>query len=50
MKDGDRLLIELKREAEIRDRCYQFLQLFLCGCSYTPDWLYWREWVDASRS
>jgi len=50
MKDGDKLLIELKKRAEIRDRYHQFLLLYLHGCAYTPDWLYWGEWVDANRS
>jgi len=52
MKDGDRLLAELRRKAEteIRDRYYQFSTLLSRGYPYTPDWLYWAEWIDAHRS
>ena len=50
MKSGDKLLIELQWRASVRDRYHQFLQLFLRGCPYVPDWLYWEEWVSANRS
>ncbi len=50
MKDGDKLLAGLQQKAELRDRCHQFLKLLLCCRLYAPDWLYWQEWIDASRS
>jgi len=50
IKDGDRLLAELRRRAGIRDRYYQFFTLLSRGYLYTPDWLYWTEWLDAHRS
>jgi len=50
MKDGDKLLAVLQQRAGIHDRYHQFILLFLRGRSYTPDWIYWKEWIDAHRS
>ena len=46
MKEGDRLLYELKEAARKRDA----IELILFAANYVPQWYYWLEWGRLNRN
>ena len=49
MKDGDRLLADLKRKAEYRNKCLIIAYLFGSPL-YEPEWYYWLDYTRASAN
>lgn len=49
MKEGDRLLADLKRKAEYRNKCLVAAYLFGSPL-YAPPWFYWMDYMKGNNN